>query len=304
MSECIHDFTGQEDGSWKCSCGFDRDCPKCAKWKEAGASWPRPCKEHAAPRPPVSPEVEGLVARLRKKAQGAAAQTVSPQLLEDVATALLSLEEQLREARSLNVSALEVQSALAGDVEKNRTARTEAEAQLAALPQLREALERIQAILTRVRRIPTDCWGNIDVASSDWPTPEEISKAVHRAGEIADAALQSPSSETPAATARSVDDYCAILFQWAEMAVAKGILRQETVNEVKFAVLKSSYLGRRLYGGEEHRTEPCPVHKGRWSGLPLGSDPPCGCDLTGWLRAARGAIGSSAPDATEEGTNE
>lgn len=47
-NEHIHDFTGQEDGSWRCSCGFDRDCPDCAKWKEAGASWPRPCKEHLA----------------------------------------------------------------------------------------------------------------------------------------------------------------------------------------------------------------------------------------------------------------
>lgn len=45
---------------------------------------------------------------------------------------------------------------------------------------------------------------------------------------------------------------------------------------------KSSYLARRIYGGERHRTRKCPVHKGHWSGLPF--DPPlCGCDLTGWL---------------------
>ncbi len=45
---------------------------------------------------------------------------------------------------------------------------------------------------------------------------------------------------------------------------------------------KSSYLARRLYGGEKHRTRKCPTHKGHWVGLPW--DPPlCGCDLTGWL---------------------
>ena len=81
----------------------------------------------------------------------------------------------------------------------------------------------------------------------------------------------------------AVNEYCEIFLKWADMAVEQGILKRETVNEVKFAVFKSSYLDRRLYGGEAHRTEPCPVHNGKWSGLPFGEGPACGCDLTGWL---------------------
>lgn len=45
-------------------------------------------------------------------------------------------------------------------------------------------------------------------------------------------------------------------------------------------VCKSNYLARRLYGGEVHRTIPCPIHKGYWSGLGV-----CVCHMTGWLPA-------------------
>lgn len=59
---------------------------------------------------------------------------------------------------------------------------------------------------------------------------------------------------------------------------------REHLGKLRFLDIgKSSYLYRRIYGGEKHRTRKCPVHKGHWCGLPLGGSPLCGCDLTGWL---------------------
>lgn len=56
------------------------------------------------------------------------------------------------------------------------------------------------------------------------------------------------------------------------------------LTSVRLDISKSSMLGRLLYGKEKHRKRPCPVHNGSWSGLAfLGGEPPCGCDLTGWL---------------------
>jgi hypothetical protein len=50
-------------------------------------------------------------------------------------------------------------------------------------------------------------------------------------------------------------------------------------------IVKSNALWRLLYAGEELRKTPCPLHKGRWSGV--GEDPGCGCwsygNITGWL---------------------
>lgn len=54
-------------------------------------------------------------------------------------------------------------------------------------------------------------------------------------------------------------------------------------------ILKSNYLARRIYGGEPHRIEKCPVHKGHWSGCypPDTEDGSCECvsgmNTTGWL---------------------
>lgn len=57
-------------------------------------------------------------------------------------------------------------------------------------------------------------------------------------------------------------------------------------DKVHMAIYKSNLLYRLLYAGEKLRTEPCPIHKGRWSGcVPY---PPEGCNchsygnLTGW----------------------
>jgi hypothetical protein len=59
------------------------------------------------------------------------------------------------------------------------------------------------------------------------------------------------------------------------------------IHETSLHVAKSNLLARLLYEGEELRTEPCPVHKGRWSGCAWGDDacPHCmsGSNITGWL---------------------
>lgn len=58
---------------------------------------------------------------------------------------------------------------------------------------------------------------------------------------------------------------------------------------IVFIASKSNLLGRLLYDGEPLRTEPCPVHKGRWSGCPFPGDAEHDCEcmhygnLTGWL---------------------
>lgn len=51
---------------------------------------------------------------------------------------------------------------------------------------------------------------------------------------------------------------------------------------------KSNALARLIYGDLPLRTEPCPVHKGRWSGCKFDGGPEaCECqygyDVTGWL---------------------
>lgn len=95
---------------------------------------------------------------------------------------------------------------------------------------------------------------------------------------------------------RTADEHCAILWQWLDLLVENGRdeewLRDHSslvpiikhAIQIRLAIQKSSYLGRRLYGGEAHRTEPCPTHQGVWSGLPMTPDE-CACDLTGWLPA-------------------
>ena len=102
------------------------------------------------------------------------------------------------------------------------------------------------------------------------------------------------------AEVKQVEDYCAVLWQWLELIEERvaagdtdgwGVDRNfktiaEAAPALRMAIHKSSYLGRRLYGGEAHRTERCPLHQGRWSGLPNPLRPPeCGCDFTGWLPA-------------------
>lgn len=98
---------------------------------------------------------------------------------------------------------------------------------------------------------------------------------------------------------RPVSQYCDAFYVWREQIselyknssddseFEKHRLNQwgdilKALNTLQIPITKSSYLGRRIYGGERHRTKMCPVHKGVWSGLPFKKEP-CGCDLTGWI---------------------
>lgn len=66
---------------------------------------------------------------------------------------------------------------------------------------------------------------------------------------------------------------------------------KEHIGFVLMAIGKSDYLRRRIYAKESHRTEKCPVHKGKWSGLRWPTEPPmegCLCqdpdgNVSGWI---------------------
>lgn|GEM_PF-4830456 len=61
----------------------------------------------------------------------------------------------------------------------------------------------------------------------------------------------------------------------------------EAIRLVFTLIRKSSLLYRLIYARETLRTEKCPEHKGKWSGLEHPDNPcPHGCQMTGWLRAA------------------
>lgn len=98
-----------------------------------------------------------------------------------------------------------------------------------------------------------------------------------------------------------VSDYCNALYEWLEL-VQKVAQEQpgrypdfdkiaEVAPRLTLSIEKSNYLLRRIYMGEPHRTEPCPIHKGKWSGWKL--EPcPAGCssdlNITGWLPPSEG----------------
>jgi hypothetical protein len=59
---------------------------------------------------------------------------------------------------------------------------------------------------------------------------------------------------------------------------------------ISLQIDKSNLLWRLLYAGEQVRSTPCPVHKGKWSGCgpdPRWTDSRCGCwsygNVTGWM---------------------
>lgn len=67
----------------------------------------------------------------------------------------------------------------------------------------------------------------------------------------------------------------------------------EHVSRVNLLISKSSLLDRLLYGRETFRTEKCPIHKGKWSGIEFtpsedgrikGNVCPHQCHLTGWIQ--------------------
>lgn len=90
---------------------------------------------------------------------------------------------------------------------------------------------------------------------------------------------------------RPVSKYCEALITWARVVQERveSTPQGEHSQWEAYAshliyiikdIHKSNLLDRLIYGGENLRTEPCPKHKGRWSGIL-----PCelGCDSTGWL---------------------
>ncbi len=82
-----------------------------------------------------------------------------------------------------------------------------------------------------------------------------------------------------------IREFCAKFNEWARLLSEKDEEFSQAWSIVSLAIDKSNLLWRLLYAGEAVRKTPCPVHKGRWSGV--GPDPGCGCwsygNITGWL---------------------
>lgn len=62
-----------------------------------------------------------------------------------------------------------------------------------------------------------------------------------------------------------------------------AVLEAMEVQAVFLRIGKSNLLWRLLYGNESLRTEPCPVHEGKWFTIPGLDECPHGCEGTGWL---------------------
>lgn len=79
-------------------------------------------------------------------------------------------------------------------------------------------------------------------------------------------------------------------FDWDDYTKERWQKVVSALNEVEIPIRKSNLLWRLLYGGEDLRTEQCPIHKGHWSGCKFGGDacPHCmyGYDVTGWVGTA------------------
>lgn len=90
-----------------------------------------------------------------------------------------------------------------------------------------------------------------------------------------------------------VSAYCGAFEDWRQAMAENGVMPEvvEALGSLQLAIHKSNYLHRRLYQGDPHRTDKCPVHQGRWSGCPFpgSEDYECECvqqgNTTGWLPA-------------------
>jgi hypothetical protein len=107
-------------------------------------------------------------------------------------------------------------------------------------------------------------------------------------------------------------DICNILRLWArvymatlpedapEYAKEERKKFQEAAMFIDIQVSKSCLLDRLFYQAETLRKEPCPAHRGRWSGC-AWEDLPCGCqngaNVTGWLPNAEDTGYSDDPNA-------
>ena len=84
----------------------------------------------------------------------------------------------------------------------------------------------------------------------------------------------------------SPDYYCNQLHKWAGIVSEHDENFENMYRQLSIRIEKSCLLDRLIYCGEELRKEPCPKHKGRWSGIYFNEEcecvGSCGC-LTGWL---------------------
>lgn len=83
---------------------------------------------------------------------------------------------------------------------------------------------------------------------------------------------------------KPVGQFCAIVLNWYRAMRDGDYYDEDTIKALKtvrMGISKSNFLWRLLYLDQPVRTEKCPAHKGRWSGV--GS---CtyGCDQVGWLK--------------------
>lgn len=68
-------------------------------------------------------------------------------------------------------------------------------------------------------------------------------------------------------------------------AAYQGNAYYKHLRQIEIDIEKSNLLGRLLYAKEKFRTQPCPTHRGHWSGEAMFFEKcPHNCDGTGWLR--------------------
>lgn len=96
-------------------------------------------------------------------------------------------------------------------------------------------------------------------------------------------------------------DHCRALLEWVRVMDESGYAPQvkEAWNSIYVTLMKSNLAHRLVYLGEEVRTEPCPTHKGHWSGCRFFDDDQCECmsgsNVTGWLPPPEGAKPDTMP---------
>lgn len=85
----------------------------------------------------------------------------------------------------------------------------------------------------------------------------------------------------------TVEKFCEVMDMWAAIRSEQDEHFAECWRYIRLQIEKSCLLDRMLYGGEPLRTEPCPVHKGKWSGCVFREEDSCACvtngNVTGWL---------------------
>lgn len=137
-----------------------------------------------------------------------------------------------------------------------------------------EALRTWQRSLDeRVNRIRAELYPGIDGDSKDPATVEAY-----------DQFKKEQKPEDFFATARAENRQITER-EYQRMDLAQYMSISDSVGDVFLQIGKSNLLARLLYVGEKLRTQMCPEHKGKWSGVEF-SDTRCphGCQLTGWIQ--------------------